>query len=700
MLSQTNQTLNPFFHPQGIVIIGVSQNPAKLGYGIAQNLVQSGYQGAIHFVNPKGGELFERTIYCTIEDVPDPVDLAVLLIPAQLVPATLTACGQRGIRAAIIASGGFREVGAAGAALEAECLRVAHKYDMRLMGPNCIGLIDTHLPLDTTFLPPPGPPTGDIAFISHSGAICAAIIDWARGQGFGFSRIVSLGNQVDVTETDVLPPVAADAHTRVLTLYLEGVGNGRAFIHAAQQVTPHKPVVALKAGRSAAGQRAAASHTGALAGQENAYDAAFRRAGVLRASDANEMFNWARALAWQPLPQGPNVAVLTNAGGPGVLAADALEAQGLKLAALTPASVAALQAQLSAAASVQNPVDMLATASPEQYAVSLDILLADPNVDAVMVVVPAPPMFTAGGVARAIIPGIQTADKPVVIALMGSTLIQEATAYFRAAHIPEYRFPAAAASALGVLWRRAAFLGQETAVPILPAQVDKSKLEALLAAQPPGFLPQSVLQELLAAYGIPALAMILASSPAQAVLAADALGYPAALKIASPDIPHKSDVGGVLLNVEDGAAVSAGFTTLVERAKKARPAAQILGVEVQQMALEGQEVVVGVVQDPQFGPLVMFGSGGVEVEGLGDVAFALAPLTPTDAQYLLDKTWAGRKLRGFRHIERVDETAVADVLIRIAQLAADFPQIAEIEINPLRACADGAIALDVRARLA
>ena len=703
MTLQTDSSLAPFFAPKGIVLFGASPNPTKLGFGLARNLVQSGYSGAIHFVNPRGGRLLARPLYPDLTAVPDPIDLAVLLLPAAHAPETLTACGQRGIRAAIIASGGFRETNELGAQLEEDCLRVARHYNMRLIGPNCIGLVNTHLPLDTTFLPPPGPTPGDVAFVSHSGAICAAVIDWARGQGFGLSQLVSLGNQADVTETDVLAPIAADPHTRVITLYLEGIGNGRRFVQQAAQVSRTKPVIALKVGRYAAGRKAAASHTGALAGSESAFDAAFRRAGVIRAGSSEEQFDWARALAWCPLPAGPNVAVLTNAGGPGVTAADALEAQGLKLASLTEATIDQLQAILPPFASLHNPVDMLASASPEQYAHALRILLADPGVDSVLIVLPPPPMYATGGVARALIPIIYASPKPVVVAVMGERLIQEAVEHFRAARVPEYRFPERAASALAVLTRRATFLAQEDRAPILFDDVQPDVVRALLHRLPPesASLPAELAEQMLAAYGIRVPPLVLAESQATAVQVADAMGYPVALKIASPDILHKSDVGGILLNVAAPADVAAGFVQLVDRARAARPTAVIQGVHVQKMIPRGQEVIVGVVSDPQFGPLVMFGSGGVEVEGLGDVAFALAPLTPNDADYLLQTTWAGRKLSGYRDIAAGDETAVRDVLHRLAQLAADFPELAEIEINPLRVLPgdQGVYALDVRAIL-
>ena len=711
MLSTPDPSLEPFFAPRGVAIVGASHDPTKLGYGLSRNLVQSGYRGAIHFVNIKGGSLMGRPVWARLSEVPDPVDLAVLLIPAAAIPGAILECAGRGVRAAIIAAGGFRETGPAGAALEAECLRIAKEHGIRLLGPNCIGLLDTHLPLDTTFLSPPGPTPGDVAFISHSGAICAAVIDWARGQGFGLSRMVSLGNQVDVNETDLLAPVAEDAYTHVIALYLEGVSDGRRFVQQAGEVTRRKPVVALKVGRYAGGQLAVASHTGALAGRENAFNAAFRRAGVIRADTTEELFDWARALAWCPSPKGRAVAVLTNAGGPGVTAADALEGNGLRLAQISSETRAALSELLAPPASLHNPVDMLAAASPQQYANCLQILLADPGVHSVMVILPPPPMHTAGGIAKAIIPVIYTAEKPVVIALMGERLIQEAVEHFRAAHVPEYRFPERAAAALAVLVQRAEYLestaegqeGQESILSYNALDVHPEIVRAVLekgAAQT--LLSPADANRILEAYGIPTLQMELARSADEAAARAEEIGFPVAMKLAAPDITHKSEVGGVLLQLEDSHSVREGFAKVIENARRAWPEAEILGVHVQRMLAEGQDVIIGAIQDEQFGPLVMFGSGGIEVEGLKDVQFALAPLGRAEAESMLESTWAGKKLHGFRNLPAADRQAVLDALLRLAQLAADFPRLAEIEINPLRVLADGqgAVALDVRARIA
>lgn len=700
-----DDSLRPFFEPRGVAIVGTSQHPDKLGYALARNLLLSDYQGEIRFVNPRGGRLFEQPIYTEIAALPGPVDLAVLLIPAEAVPEALEACGVAGIRGVIIASGGFSEVGAAGAALELQCCDIARRYGMRLVGPNCIGILDTHLPLDTTFLPPPGPPPGSVAFISHSGAICAAVIDWARGQGFGLSRLVSLGNQIDVNEADVLEAVAEDRHTRVVTMYLEGVSDGRRFVEKAGAAARLKPLIALKVGRFESGQRAVASHTGALAGREEAFTAAFRRAGVIRADTSEEMFDWARALAWSPAPRGRRVAVLTNAGGPGVTAADALELKGMSLAELSAETRAALAAELPAAASVQNPVDMLAGAAPQQYAHCLATLLAAPEVDAVLVILPPPPTHTAAGVANAMIPIIQMASKPVVVALMGERMIQEAMERLRAAHIPEYRFPERAAAALAVLADRAEAVGRGLTTPEQPANVHPEAVTTALEACGSAageFLDEETARRVLAAYGLPVVASAIAASAAEAAAAAERVGYPVAMKINSPDIPHKSDVGGVALGLADAAEVRAAYTAMLAQVRAARPEAALHGVLIQRMVGGGQEVILGAVQDAQFGALAMFGSGGVEVEGLGDVAFALAPLTGADVDYLLETTWAGRRLAGFRNLPPADRAAVHDALVRLGQLAADFPQLAEIEINPLRVLlvGQGAAAVDVRIRLA
>jgi acetyl coenzyme A synthetase (ADP forming)-like protein len=696
-----DSSLIPFFSPHGIVVIGASTSPEKLGYGVARNLIQCGYQGAVHFVSQKPGELFGRRLYTDLSQVPGPLDLAILIVPPQATPLTIEDCGRRGLKAAIIISSGFREVGPDGAALEQECLAKARSHGIRLLGPNCIGTIDTHLPLDTSFLPPPMPVRGPIGFISHSGAFCAAIVDWARGQGLGFSRIVSLGNHADMEEADVLAILGEDEHTHVIVLYMEGVSDGRRLVEIAREVMRRKPVIALKVGRFESGQRAAASHTGALAASDTAFEAAFEKAGILRADSAEQMFDWARALESYPSglaarrSETHGIAILTNAGGPGVIAADALEKNALSLARLHEPAIKALLTVLPPAANVFNPVDMLASASPDTYAASLKILLADDNVEGVLVILPPPPMHKAKAVAERIIetiaavPGGLRDGKPVVVALLGSTLIEEARSTFERAGIPTYPFPDRAASALGALVRRAELLTTETLGH--ESLIDSPWLPVSVVAASP--------QELLAAYGIETLPLKLARSLEEAESIAHEIGYPVVMKIASADILHKSDVGGVELNIKDDSSLHIAYTRLMERVRAVKPKARIEGVHLQRQIPMGQEVIVGAVRDPQFGPLMMFGSGGVEVEGLKDVAFALAALNRSEALQMIRRTWAGRKLAGFRHIPPADEECVVDVLVKLSHLILENEAMEEIEINPLRVLERGAVAVDVRIKM-
>jgi len=692
-----DSSLLPFFQPRGVAVIGVSTSPEKLGHGVARNLMASGYSGAIHLVGRKAEMLFGHPIYSDIGQVPDPVDLAVIIVPPQDTPRVLAACAARGIRAAIIASSGFREAGPEGAALEAHCIEIARSHRMRLLGPNCIGLIDTYLPLDTTFLQSAMPSPGNIGFISQSGAFCAAIIDWARGEGFGFSQIVSLGNQADINETDLLPAMAADEHTRVIVLYMEGISDGRRFVEVAREVTRRKPVIALKAGRSESGQRAAASHTGAMAGSESAFDAAFERAGVLRTDSAEQMFDWARALADCPLPPGKRIAILTDAGGPGVIAADALSTHGLDLAALRADTMAKIRSVLPPAASTVNPVDMLASASPADYAGCLRLLLSDPGVDAALVILPPPPMFRAEAVAEALIPEIRSSAKPVVVALMGSLLTQQAAESFRRARVSTYPFPERAASALDALVRRSEFLATPPSDD--GANAGGKEVESHLTLAPRRSIAGDSPEELLSGYGIQFAPLRLARTPEEAAAFATQMGFPIVMKIASRDVPHKSDAGGVRLGLDSAEACLVAYTQLIEGVSAARPEARIEGVYLQRQIPPGQEVILGAVRDPQFGPLVMFGSGGVEVEGLKDVAFALAPLTPSEAERLISRTWAGRKLGGYRSLPAADLEAARYALVQISRLAMDHPEIEEIEINPLRVLNKGAVAVDIRMRI-
>lgn len=695
--------LEALFAPHGIAVVGASTNPEKLGNGIARNLSASGYPGPIHLVNPRGGELFGLPLYSDVDEISEPFDLAVIATPAPIVHRVLADCARKGARAAIIVSGGFGEAGPAGRELEREVVSVARQHGIRILGPNCIGFLDTRLPVDTTFLPPPLPPAGDIGLISHSGALCGALIDWARGNGFGFSRMVNLGNAVDISEAELLQALGEDDNTRVVALYLEGLADGPGFVEAASSVSVKKPVLAVKVGASAAGQAAAASHTGALAGEDAAFGAALRKAGVLRAKTVEAMLSWSRALAWSPAPKGGRTAVLTNAGGPGVIAVDALATHALPLAGLSSDTQRALSDLLPDAASVANPVDMLASAGPDEYTRTLEALLGDPGVDAVLLLLVPPPMIEAMDVEQAIVPVCRSARKPVLITVMGEARAGEAVRALNGERIPAYGFPEQAASALAAVveyWGRGkAGEGGELRPEIrLAAQIKRSWRQEIRHYWGAS-LPEPLAAEMVRSVGVDLLHPVPVASAMEAVEAAERLGFPVALKIASADILHKSDVGGVMLELGSGAEVARGYEELLRRVSKVAPAADIRGAVVQRMAPPGQDVIVGVIRDATFGPYLLFGSGGVEVEGLRDVSFALPPLTRREAERWMDSTWAGRRMRGYRGLPEGDREACLDAALRLYRLSMDLPELDELEINPLRVLPrdHGALAIDVRA---
>lgn len=693
--------LNVFFQPRGVAVIGASRDPQKLGHGVLRNLIDYRYDGPLYPINPFANEILGRRAYASIADAPDPLDLAILVVPAPRVPQELKACGERGVKAAIIISGGFREVGPEGAAREAEIVRIAEQYGMRFLGPNGIGSIDTHTPLNTTFVK--GMPVrGDIAFLSQSGAVCAAVIDWARGAGVGFSRMVSLGNQASVNEADMLGAIGGDSRTRVITAYIEGVSDGAAFVEVASRVAQRVPILALKVGRERGAAQAVASHTGALAGREEAYEAAFRRAGVLRANTMEELFDWARALAWQPLPEGNRVAILTNSGGPGILAVDALEAAGMRLSPLTDETKAYMRQRVPAAASVKNPVDILAGPGPATYALCLDALLSDETVDAVVAITAPQDWFAPVSLAE-VIGEFTGRGKPILAVIMGLASVSDATAVLHRRRIPNFAFPERVGSTLAAMWHRRQWLdARHNHHEIAPPEGCNPAAAGDVLAARDGWLAPAEVDNLLRAYGICVPGAGLAADLESALALAAEIGYPVALKLAAEDVVHKSDVGGVALNLDGPDALRAAYQAIMKRATAHLPPDAQPKVFVQAMVPPGVDLIAGMVRDAQFGPLVMAGAGGTLVELVGDVAFDLAPLTPDQAGAMLDRTAAGELLAGFRGADAADRAAAIDTIVRLAQLAHDHPAIAEIEINPLIVLAGdgGAWAVDARARVA
>ncbi len=716
-MNERSTSLQPFFTPDGVAVIGASRDPSKLSYGVVRNLVdpERGYRGPIYPINPKADEILGLRCYPDIGSVPDPVELAVLIIPATAVVGAIEACGRRGVKAAIVISGGFREVGPEGIEREREMVAVAQRFGMRIMGPNGIGVIDTHTPLNTTFVKGM-PPKGSIAFLSQSGALCGGIIDWTVGRGIGFSRFLSVGNEADVNETDVIPFLAADDATKVITLYLEDVKGGPAFARELRDAAARKPVVILKSGRTGSGQAATASHTGALAGVHAPFSAACKQAGVLEVESVQALFDAALALAYQPLPRGNRITIVTNAGGPAALAADALEAAGLLLARTTAETQAMLRPKLAPDAQLGGPIDLLGGADEKTYRLAMDAALADPNCDGVLAVLVPQVLINPVAVVEAF--GAAAAAqggqvKPVVLCLMGDISLDEASATAHRLQLPAYTFPEDAVRVFGALWQRKQFENRlaegaarevgSKAERLLAARGRRKVQDVLMLAHAAGrrALDAAACRDLLDAYGIRTPQEFLTRDPSDAVRFAEEIGYPVVLKIMSPDILHKSDIGGVIVGVTDADAVRSGFKTILTRAKAAHPGAQVRGIQVQEMIQGGQQVIVGIKRDPTYGPLVMFGLGGIYVEALADVSFRLAPLTRPDAEEMIDEIRSARLLNGLRGAPPADRPALVDAIIRISRLAAEHEEISELDVNPLLVlpAGQGAVAVDVRAIL-
>ncbi|GAB4437548.1 MAG: acetate--CoA ligase [Anaerolineae bacterium] len=691
--------LQAFFTPKAVAVIGASRSPDKLGYAVVHNLAEGGYQGALYPINPKADEILGYKAYPSVLDVPDPIDLAVIVVPYKWVPDALRECGEKGIQAVVVISAGFRETGHEGMEREKELVRIAEEYGIRLIGPNCLGVIDAHTPLNATFAAGT-PPKGPVGFMSQSGALGTAILDWAMAGRIGFSKFVSMGNKADVSEMDLMQAWVNDPDTQVIALYSEGLPDGQEFIRVAREVVKQKPVVIVKSGVTQAGARAVSSHTGSLAGSEQAYQAAFHQAGVLRANSLQELFDYALGFAYQPPIKGDRVAIITNAGGPGILATDQLERAGMKLARLDPGTIEKLNAALPEAASSANPVDVLGDAMADRYKIALDLVVHDPNVDGIIVILTPQAMTEIEETARAVVEVAKQIDKPVLGCFMGEYRAEAGAKILTANGIPNYDVPERAAATLKALsWYR-----EVKHRPTFEAEsfdVDNDTVRNLLdSARAEGRLEigDAEARAILTAYGFRIARSEVAADAEEAVRLADEFGYPVVLKIASPDILHKTDVGGVKVGLENATDVRDAFDLIVYRAQRYVPGAKIWGCLVQEMVPQGMEVLVGMNRDPQFGPLVTFGLGGIYVEVLKDVTFRVAPFGRNEAQEMLGEIRARALLDGVRGEPPKDKDAIVDTLLRINQLVTDFPEILELDINPLMVYerGRGAIPLDMR----
>ncbi|MBP9041493.1 MAG: acetate--CoA ligase family protein [Anaerolineaceae bacterium] len=691
-------SLSPFFNAAGVAVIGASSNPQKLSYGILKNLIHSTYQGEVYPVNPGSKEILGRRCYAHISEVPDPVELAVLVVPAPVTPQTLEDCGKRGIKAAIIISGGFKEVGESGTDLEKECLEIARRYGMRLIGPNCVGTMCMRTGLNTTFIYGV-PDTGGIGFLSQSGAVCGGVIDMVLGKKIGFSHFISMGNEADVTETDLIEYLGEDPSTRVIAAYVEQIRDGRRFLEVARKVSRVKPIVLLKAGRSGAGARAVSSHTGSLAGSYTAYQTAFKQAGVIEVQNWSELFDVAIAFDFQPIPAGRRAVIITNAGGPAAITSDALANNGLLLEDLEEATKVELRKHLNPAAQVSNPVDMLGGVDGPMYGMAVSTLMKDKNVDIILPILVPHALTNSVEVAQAIIDASKTGSKPVLPVFMGDQSVAEARITLQGNRLPMYVYPETPALVLRNMLTYAEWRSQQTEGVHVLHDIRVEPVQKILDdAQKAGSLGEAQTRPLLEAYGIPVVRGGFAASAAEAAHLFDEIGGPVVMKIVSPEILHKSDVGGIRLNLADRSAVLAEYDRLMNDIRRAKPDARLEGVLIEKMAPRGQEVIIGMKRDAGFGPMLMFGLGGIYVELFKDVAFRIAPVSAVEAHQMIAETRAGKLLTGFRGSAKADLNAVVDVIQRLGRISLDFPQIEEIEVNPLLVYPEGqgALALDGR----
>ena len=690
-----------FFNPKSVAMVGVSHHKGKVGYEILANMIAAGYEGEIFPVNPQADTIEGLKCYPDLLSIGRIPELVVIIVPARIVPAVMRQCAKIKVKSVIIITAGFKEVGKEGRELEKQIVQIAKQAGIRLIGPNCLGVIAPANKLNASF----GgklPAEGTVGYLSQSGALLAAVLDMANANGIGFSRLVSVGNKADVDELDVIKAFGEDPHTKVIAGYLESISDGNAFVNQAEAISHEKPILLMKPGGTKAGAKAAASHTGSLVGDDTAYECVFERAGIIHCDSLKSQVDYIQAFANQPLPAGTNVAVISNAGGAGIMAADAIERQGLDFATLSNDTMAKLASNLPAAASLQNPVDVLCDALADRYEFALSVALDDPNVDIALVLLTPQAMTDPTATAEGVVKIAQRKPGKLILAcFLGASKMEEGTRILREGKIPCYDSPETAVNTIKVMaeyvrWRSR----PKRIVELFP--VNRRKAETTIEKHlrhGTCQIGEVASKEILEAYGFAIPKASVATTSEQAANIARQLGFPVVLKIWSPQIVHKTDVGGVKLGLESPEEVMDAFDLMMYRIPKKLPDVEVIGVLVQEMVKRGKEVILGMKREPQFGPLMMFGMGGTMVEVLKDVSFFLAPLTASEAKQMLVNTKTYQMLSGVRGQEGVDIETIAEGLQRLSQLVTEFPQIKEVDINPYIVGPKGTTAIAVDARM-
>ncbi len=705
LLPDQGRALRALFAPTRVAVVGATEKEGSVGRTLLWNLITHPFGGTVFPVNPKRASLLGVKAYPDLASLPEPVDLAVVVTPAPAVPAVIADCVRAGVKGAIVISAGFKETGAAGAELERQVMAEARRGRLRIIGPNCLGVMNPVTGLNATFASAMARP-GKVAFLSQSGALCTAVLDWSLRENVGFSLFVSVGSMLDVGWGDLILHAGDDPRTQAVLIYMESIGSARAFLSAAREVAMSKPIIVIKPGRTEGAARAAASHTGALAGRDDVLEAAFRRSGVLRVESIAELFYAAESLAKQPRPRGPRLAIVTNAGGPAVLATDVLLLRGGQLAELSAETLGALDRLLPSAWSHANPVDVLGDADPARYARAVEIVAADPGSDGLLVILTPQAMTDPTRTAEDLRSHAKLAGKPLLASWMGGAEVAAGEAILNRASVPTFSYPDTAARMFTTMWRYSENLRllYETPAPAPPGETARPEAASALveAVRRSGrtLLTEAESKQLLAAYGIPTVPTHVATDPDAAVRAADALGYPVVVKLHSETISHKTEVEGVRLDLRDAAAVRSAWRDIESSVSRLAGSGHFLGVTVQPMvSLDGYELIAGSSHDPQFGPVLLFGAGGRLVEILRDRALGLPPLTSTLARRLMEQTRIYRALAGVRGQPPVDLAGLERLLVRLGQLVVEQPRIKELDINPLLASVDRLLALDARVLL-
>ena len=699
--------LDKIFNPQSVAIIGASDVEGSVGYAIVKNF-ETGYAGKVYLVNLRKPEILGVKTYQKVEQIPDPVDLAMIATPAKTVPAVVEECGRAGVRGVIIVSAGFKETGAEGKELEAKILEVKKKYGLRVIGPNCIGVIRPRIGLNATFVDKM-PKAGNIAFLSQSGALGSAILDWAIHENIGFSNFVSVGSMIDVDFGDLIDYFGTDPKTKSILMYVEGITEARKFMSAARHFARTKPIIVVKAGKFSESAKAVASHTGSLSGEDAIYDAAFKRAGVVRVEEIEDLFNSAEVLGTQPLPRGPDLAVITNAGGPGVMATDALIAKGGKLAKLSPKTLDALNRVLPPFWSKGNPIDVLGDAGADRYKTAVEACLNDPGIDGVLIIFTQQAVSEAVEIAKTIVELVKSRahqNKTILTSFMGYGAVQEANSILNANNIPTYSTPENAIKTYMYMHQYQRNLGliyetpEERPVDMAPPKRPIMVILRNVAAEDRELLTEDEAKKLLEYYNFPVVKTEVATTANEAVAFAHQIGYPVVLKILSPQIVHKTDAGGVVLDLNSDAEVKQAFDIILQRAKGYKPDAEIIGVTVQPMITrKGFEIILGGKTDPLFGPVILFGMGGVGVELFKDYSIGLPPLNSTLIRRMMEETKVYQLLKGYRNVPPANLKLLEETILMFSQLLIDFPQIKEIDINPLLINEKEACILDARIKI-